>query len=124
MADKTKRPEKQGQKTPPQGSSFENRLDRLGGRLGKFRRQHQSQQAPNRRGTAMGLAFRLVSELVAGLVVGGFLGWWIDKWLGTMPLFLLVFFALGAAAGILNVIRTAKAMQKDMNNGDDTGAAS
>ncbi len=116
MADKAKRPEKQGQSDHPQKGSFENRLDRLGGRLGKFRRQHQDRQAPNRRGTAMGLAFRLVSELVAGLVVGGFLGWWIDKWLGTMPLFLLIFFALGAAAGILNVIRTAKAMQEDMKD--------
>ena len=121
MADKAKRSEKQGQTKHPQGDSFENRLDKLGGRLGKFRRQNQDRQAPNRRGTAMGLAFRLVSELVAGLVVGGFLGWWIDKWLGTMPLFLLIFFALGAAAGILNVIRTAKAMQKDMNDGDEGG---
>jgi F0F1-type ATP synthase assembly protein I len=33
--------------------------------------------------------------------------------LGTMPLFLLVFFFLGAAAGLLNVFRAAKEMNRD-----------
>jgi len=63
------------------------------------------------RGSAMGTAFRISTELVAGLVVGGLIGWQLDKWLGTSPVFLLVFFLLGAAAGILNVVRTAWDMQ-------------
>ncbi|HHK73726.1 MAG TPA: AtpZ/AtpI family protein [Rhizobiales bacterium] len=100
--------------------SFENRLDALDEKLGRFRIRRSRAQIRNRRGTAMGMAFRLVTELIAGLVVGGFLGWWIDKWLGTMPLFLLIFFVLGTAAGILNVIRTARSIQKDAGDGDDT----
>ena len=44
-------------------------------------------------------------ELVAALVVGVAIGWGIDRWLGTRPWGLLVFFFLGAAAGILNVYR-------------------
>lgn len=63
------------------------------------------------RGSAMGTAFRISTELVAGLVVGGLIGWQLDKWLGSSPVFLLVFFLLGAAAGILNVVRTAWNMQ-------------
>jgi len=48
------------------------------------------------------------------LVVGGGIGWLLDHWLGTLPLFLLIFFFLGAGAGLLNVFRAAK----EMNRGD------
>ena len=73
----------------------------------------------------MGHALRLATELVAGVVVGGFIGWALDKWLETKPFLMVVFLLLGAAAGILNVIRTAKEMQegvplgKDLNDDDD-----
>lgn len=60
--------------------------------------------------TAMGMAFRVGVELVAGLAVGGALGWFLDGWLGTRPFLMLIFFALGAAAGMMNVFRTARAM--------------
>jgi ATP synthase protein I len=32
----------------------------------------------------------------------------LDRWLGSSPWLLIVFFVLGAAAGIMNVIRVAK----------------
>ncbi len=60
--------------------------------------------------SAFGIATRLVAELVAGLVVGGGLGWFLDRWLGTSPWLLIVFFALGAVAGISNVFRAARQM--------------
>lgn len=60
------------------------------------------------RSSAMGIAFRLTTELVAGIFVGGGIGLLLDKWLGTGPLFLLIFFLLGMAAGIMNVFKTAK----------------
>jgi ATP synthase protein I len=63
-----------------------------------------------KRGNSLGLAFRLSTELVSGLAGGGVMGWSIDKWLGTEPWFLLIFFILGIAAGIINVIKTAKNM--------------
>lgn len=70
----------------------------------------------------MGIAFRLSTELVAGIFVGGGIGLLLDKWLGTGPLFLLIFFFLGMAAGILNVFRTAKQLtaqaEKDAENGN------
>jgi ATP synthase protein I len=59
-----------------------------------------------------GIALRFATELVAALVVGGGLGWGIDWLFGhfgyhTRPVFLIVFFMLGAAAGIRNVMRAA-----------------
>ena len=41
------------------------------------------------------------------------MGWSIDKWLGTKPWFLLIFFILGIAAGIINVIKTANSMNNE-----------
>jgi ATP synthase protein I len=89
------------------------RLDTLGERLDKVKARHAPppQAEPSARGEALGYALRLGVELVAGVAVGGFIGWALDRWLGTAPFLMVVFLALGAAAGILNVIRTAKAMQ-------------
>ncbi len=53
----------------------------------------------------MAMAGRIATELLAGIVVGTFLGWVIDGWLETTPIFMLVLFFLGAAAGIANLWR-------------------
>jgi ATP synthase protein I len=47
----------------------------------------------------------MATELVAAVVVGGGLGVGLDKWLGTWPWLFLLFFILGFAAGVLNVLR-------------------
>jgi len=57
--------------------------------------------------SGLGLAFRIGAELVAGLAVGCAIGWALDAWLGTGPWLLILFFFLGAAAGMLNVYRVA-----------------
>jgi len=67
----------------------------------------------------LGRAFRLVSELVIGLVVGGAIGWYLDQWLGTTPLMLLIFFILGVAAGVLNVMRAAKSFEADVSQDEN-----
>jgi len=69
--------------------------------------------------TGVGLALRLGVELVTGLAIGGGIGWLIDQWLGTLPWFLLLFFILGAAAGIVNVFRTAKDIGLAAEQGDE-----
>ena len=66
----------------------------------------------NSRGQFMGSAFRLGTELVASVVVGTIIGFILDNWFGTKPWLIIIFFFLGSAAGMLNVIRTAKKMQK------------
>ncbi len=57
--------------------------------------------------SGVGMALRIGTELVAALIVGVGLGLLLDYWLGTAPWLLVVFFFLGAAAGVLNVYRTA-----------------
>ncbi len=57
-------------------------------------------------GSALGMAWRLGLELVSALVVGVAIGYLLDRWLGTKPWLLVLFFVLGAAAGMLNVYRT------------------
>ena len=63
-------------------------------------------------GSAMGLAFRVGLELATGLVVGGGLGWLLDRWWHTSPAMLILFFFLGAAAGMVNVFRTAREINR------------
>ena len=66
-----------------------------------------------KRGLFMGNAFKLGTELVAAVAVGTIIGFILDSWFDTKPWFIVIFFFLGAAAGMLNVIRAAKRMQKE-----------
>ena len=60
----------------------------------------------------IGTAFKLSIELVAAVAVGTIIGFIFDKTFGTKPWFILIFFFVGVVAGITNVIRSAKNMQK------------
>ena len=66
-----------------------------------------------KKGSFMGSAFKLGTELVAAVTVGTIIGFILDSWFDTKPWLIIIFFFLGTAAGILNVIRTANRMQKD-----------
>ena len=59
-------------------------------------------------GQAMARGLKISAELIGGVVVGGGLGWLLDKWLGTFPWLFILFFLLGSAAGILNIVRQAQ----------------
>jgi ATP synthase protein I len=89
------------------------RLDELGDKLSQAKRARRSLDQRGGRSGAIGTAFRLSTELVAGLVVGVALGWFLDESLGTSPWFLILFFFLGMAAGIINVVRTAQRMNAE-----------
>jgi ATP synthase protein I len=88
-------------------------LGDFGQRLRRAQGESEKAQGPasgvNSRG--MGLAFRMATELVAALLVGGGIGWFLDRWLDTRPWLLLVFLALGMAAGTLNSFREAKRLE-------------
>ena len=91
------------------------RLDKLSGALDAQREQAEAQKAREAKsagptgetGKALSLGFRVLSEFVAGVLAGGVIGWVLDHWFATSPLFLLVFGALGTAAGFMNVYRIA-----------------
>lgn len=66
----------------------------------------------------MGRALRLSTELIGGIVVGAALGWYLDHYLmpyifsvKTWPLMFIIFFLLGSAAGMLNVVRSGMKMK-------------
>lgn len=91
-------------------------LRALGERLDKAQRQkaRRPEKVPP---TAVGIAFRFVTELVVAVAVGVGLGWLLDRWLHTRPIFLLVMLLLGAAAGILNLMRAATEMNAKQAQG-------
>ena len=60
----------------------------------------------------IGTAFKLSTELVSAVAVGTIIGFILDKTFGTKPWLILIFFFVGVIAGILNVIKSAKKMQK------------
>ena len=66
-----------------------------------------------KKGVFLGSAFKLGTELVAAVAVGTIIGFILDSWFDTKPWLIIIFFFLGAAAGMLNVIRTANRMQKE-----------
>ncbi len=67
-------------------------------------------------GSAMSLGLRAGSEFVSSVIVGVGLGWVLDRALGTNPAFLIVFFLLGVAAGVWNVIRLTSPKSASLNS--------
>ncbi|RPI42724.1 MAG: AtpZ/AtpI family protein [Hyphomicrobiaceae bacterium] len=102
------------------------RLDDLGEQLAEAQARHAPapRPGPQGQGAALGQAMRLGIELVAGVAIGGFIGWALDRWLGTAPLLMVVFLGLGASAGIMNVVRTAKRMQAEAPSTKDLPSVS
>ena len=74
--------------------------------------RNQFENDKENRGSFMGNAFKLGTELVAAVLVGTIIGFILDTWFDTKPWLIIIFFFLGAAAGMLNVIRAANRMQK------------
>ncbi len=105
--DDSKQPDPRGQIAPEDREALRRRSDAIGQRLDEVARAREAVQRPQGRATA-GRAMRASAELIGGIVAGGLIGWYLDKWLGTeKPVMFVLFFLLGAAAGILNVIRVA-----------------
>ena len=89
-------------------------LSDLDDRLRRLReREGSGGELPSRGRTSssgLGMGMRIGVELVASLVIGVGVGWGLDHLLGTSPWLLLVFFFLGAAAGMLNIYRVMMGM--------------
>ena len=66
----------------------------------------------NQNSSSIGAAFKLSTELVAAVAVGAIIGFILDNTFGTKPWLIIIFFFIGVVAGIINVIRSAKKMQK------------
>ena len=82
-------------------------------KIAKSKIKKQAQSDSEKKGIFMGSAFKWGTELVAAVAVGTIIGFILDSWFDTKPWLIIIFFFLGAAAGMLNVIRTANRMQKE-----------
>ena len=65
--------------------------------------------------SSLGTALKLSTEMVAAVFVGSIIGFILDNWFDSKPWLTVIFFFVGAAAGILNVIRSAKLMQENID---------
>ena len=87
------------------------RLDKLSGELKARATAPKAATAPDtarnadRVASGMSLGMRAASEFVSAIIVGLAIGWATDRLFGTKPAFLIVFFMIGVAAGVWNVIR-------------------
>ena len=86
---------------------FKTRLEIAKSKISK-RNQYKDKEPPS----SIGTAFKLSTELVSAVVVGTIIGFILDKTFGTKPWLILIFFFVGVIAGIINVFRSAKNMQK------------
>ena len=68
----------------------------------------------SRNAASLGKALKISTELVAAVVVGSTIGFLLDNWFDTKPLLTIFLFFIGVAAGILNVFRSAKKMNKNL----------
>ena len=82
-------------------------------KIAKSKIKKQFEDDKDKRGSFMGSAFKLGTELVAAVAVGTIIGFNLDTLFDTKPWLIIIFFFLGAAAGMLNVIRAANRMQKE-----------
>ena len=77
----------------------------------KFRKKNPSNKDGEK--SSFGKAFQLSTELVSAVLVATIIGFILDNWFDTKPWLIIIFFFIGVAAGIINVFRSAKKMQKD-----------
>ena len=77
----------------------------------KFKKNNPSEKDNEK--SSFGKAFQLRTELVSAVLVATIIGFILDNWFDTKPWLIIIFFFIGVAAGIMNVIRSAKNMQKD-----------
>ena len=82
-------------------------------KIEKSKIKKKAQTDDQKKGIFLGNAFKLGTELVAAVVVGTIIGFILDSWFDTKPILIIVFFLFGSAAGIVNVFRAAKRMQKN-----------
>ena len=87
--------------------SFKTRLE-----IAKKKASKRNIDSKKHNPSSIGSAFKLSTELVSAVAVGTIIGFILDNTFGTKPWLILIFFFVGVIAGIINVIKSAKNMQK------------
>ena len=87
--------------------SFKTRLEIAKNRISKKNLYNDKD-----RSSSIGSAFKMSTELISAVAVGTIIGFILDNTFGTKPWLILIFFFVGVIAGIMNVIKSPKKMQK------------
>ena len=82
-------------------------------KIAKSKYKNKNQSNKDNEKSSFGKAFQLSTELVSAVLVATIIGFILDNWFDTKPWLIIIFFFIGVAAGIINVIRSAKKMQRD-----------
>ena len=91
------------------------KVKELSARL-KIAKKRVNERYPNsnkKNASSLGVALKISTEMVAAVVIGTIIGFILDNSFDSKPWLTIIFFFVGATAGILNVIRSAKLMQKN-----------
>lgn len=88
-------------------------LDRLQAKIDALKNAKKLEVKPN---TDMAKAVRLLTDLAAGVIMGVGSGYFIDTWMDKTPVFMIIGLFIGMAAGINNMIRSAKLIDKKFND--------
>ena len=102
-------------KTPNDINELEKRISRF---KTKQTKSAQSSKQTNS-GRAVANAFRIGTEFIAAVFAGLCFGYALDEVFGTKIIFMLVFSIFGCMAGMLNVYRSAKEMDKGIQEEKD-----
>ena len=81
-------------------------------KIAKKRINDNKRKDSQSRSSVVGNAFKISTELVSTVVVASIIGFILDSWFDTKPWLIIVFFVIGITAGIMNVVKSAKKMQK------------
>lgn len=83
-------------------------LEALGQKIEEAKPKRAADAPPMLDSSDMSRAFRFTAELIAGVIIGLLVGYGIDSWLGSLPWAMIVCLFLGMAAGMRNMMRSAK----------------
>ena len=82
-------------------------------KIKKIKSEIEEEKLNDKNVSPFGYAMKMGTEFVAAVFVASFVGFYIDKWLETTPIFIIFFFIIGSVAGIFNVVRSSKMINKD-----------
>lgn len=97
------------------------KLQELGARLDKARVEEQKKapKTKTKSGPSIARAYKVGIELMVAMFVGLAAGFFLDKYLETTPLFIIIFFLLGVAAGFRNVYKAAQMMGNQSSSDEE-----
>jgi len=80
-------------------------LETLNQKIDGMKSQRKEDEPAPSEASKVGRAMHMATELLAAVGVGGVMGYLLDSWIGTSPIFFILLFFTGFAAGVRNMLR-------------------